>query len=222
MVLHSRWGLARASWSTLLAVLALTNARPIAVRASEATKPLETDPLERLAAIHNAPKGPYFRLRGDWNGDGLEDLVLSIPIESYGHSGGANGVYLRDHHGVLRNVGEVFGRLDSFAVERVRESTLFWTSHRAGGNQAQIGYYALEGDELGPWTGLTIHPGDGGGSISQALVDVLRQSARKNNANTTQLERGWITEAVWFWEPTHPEGSPLREIEGPAAQAAKP
>lgn len=175
------------------------------------------DPLESILRAGAADKGPYLRLRGDWNDDGREDLILSIPLQLYGNSGGVNQVYIQSPQGTLVEVGEVFGKLDQFAVERTIETTYFWTTLRVGGNQSTIGYYPLKDDALGEWKGLAIDPGDGGGAISQALVEVLGRAAREDSSRSTRLERGWITPSGWFWEPVNRKKNPQKDSEAPSA-----
>jgi len=131
------------------------------------------DPSEDFPRSPEGEIDRWTRLIGDFNVDGVPDLALSLPHRLNGNAGGINTVYLGREDGKFRKIGQFFGWIHSLALEQVGPTVYFWTYSRAGGNIGYVGYHVLADNQWSEFHKLEIHPGDGGGTISNRVLHAV-------------------------------------------------
>lgn len=114
-----------------------------------------------------------YRILADFNGDGIMDMAVSVPVNLFGNSGGHFTVYLQNEEGRFRKLGQFFGHPMALALERVGEKVRLWTYVRIGGWIGQIGFYEVNEDGLSDYRGVTIHPGDSGTKMGNAIYEAV-------------------------------------------------
>ena len=145
-----------------------------------------------------------FRLIGDLNFDGTEDMILSSPIDSFGTGGGTWQVFLVSN-AVYQCIGEVggfvdyiipeicydrnFGKLDSKKVQ-------IWSVWRSGGGMYSIVSNVINGNKLSRRFQLDVFSWDGRETIDGSLLRAIhrhKDGEVKWRAESSNTESGKVT-----------------------------
>ena len=118
-----------------------------------------------------------YRILADFNGNGIMDMALSCSVSLFGNAGGQFTVYIQNEDGRFRRLGEFFGHPMALALERVGEKVRLWTYVRGGGWIGQIGFYDVKEDGLSDYHGITIHPGDSGTKMGNAIYEAVMRNS---------------------------------------------
>lgn len=135
------------------------------------------------------------RILADFNANGAMDMALSDHRSSFGNAGGLFTLYLSDANGLYRKHGEFFAHPKAIALERIGEKVRLWTYSRGGGWIGQIGYYEVLEKELSAYQSITIHPGDSGTTMGNAIY----QSVFSNSDMLITVEYSHTRNGVIEW-----------------------
>ena len=157
---------------------------------------LADDPSSKPIPKHEGRSGERYRIIGDFNADGIEDMALSIDISLFGNAGGHFEIFLREESGDLKRYDSVFLNPHVIAIEKHEQTVRLWIYHRGGGWLGSLGYYEIEKEGLSQFKGIVIHPGDSGTTIGRALYEaVFNNSQVMFKVEKSQTENGivhWI------------------------------
>lgn len=109
--------------------------------------------------------GERFRLTGDINNDGYEDLLLSDDIANLGQSGIRYFIYLKNEEGKFTLYDSIYTGIGSVAVEHFHEDSRLWLFVRLDSQSGIISYCDLGDDAITGCRSMRIHQGDGGTAI---------------------------------------------------------
>ncbi len=140
--------------------------------------------------------GERYRILGDFNCDGIEDMALSVDVSFFGNAGGDFDIYLRDNKSNLRKYASIFLHYRAIAIEKIGENVRLWVYRRCGGWIGDIGYYEVKAEGLSDYKSITIYPGDSGTGMGNAIYGaVLKNSAvefRVEKSETVNGKVNWI------------------------------
>ncbi len=159
------------------------------------TLPAKDDPSSK-PIVEEGQIYERFRILGDFNNDGIEDMALSNVISSFGNAGGNFEIYLRDQQGNFILHGSMFCHPLAIAVENSPKNPRIWAYLRSGGGSGRIGYYEVKKQGLTQFQGITIYPGDGGTEISNHTYRVLGKTDSK-----LTIEKSTTTNGKVQWKP---------------------
>jgi hypothetical protein len=142
--------------------------------------------------------GERYRMLGDFNGDGIEDMALSYDINLFGNGGGEFILYLQNKNKKYREYGKflVHPYGDAVAIEKWGKETRLWTYSHGGGGIGDLRCYIVSGENLSDPEGLTIHPGDSGTGMGNAIYDAVF----KNSNVKIKVQRSVRKEGKVQWE----------------------
>ncbi|MBN1423450.1 hypothetical protein JXA88_02735 [Candidatus Fermentibacteria bacterium] len=135
------------------------------------------DPSIRAVAKDDIHSGERFRMLADFNSDGIQDMALSCDMRSFGNAGGQFTLYLGNATGKYRKYGEFFAHTMAVSLEKIGTQVRLWTYCRLGGWIGQIGYYEVFEDTLSEYHSITIHPGDSGSKMGNAIYEAVIKSS---------------------------------------------
>jgi hypothetical protein len=117
--------------------------------------------------------GERYRVLGDFNGDGREDMMLSEDIADIGQAGIKLYLYLRDttDNYLLRD--SVFTKPTTLAVEKFWKGSRLWIYSRRDAQTGIIACSEVSDSGLTGWRSLVIYPGDGGTSIGNGIFKAV-------------------------------------------------
>ncbi len=139
--------------------------------------------------------GERYRILGDFNCDGIEDMALSVDISLFGNAGGDFDIYLRDNKDNLRKYASIFLHLKAIAIEKIGENVRLWAYRRSGGWIGDIGYYEVKAEGLSDYKSITIHPGDSGTEMGNAIYEAVF----KNSAVEFRVEKSKTVNGAVNW-----------------------
>lgn len=140
--------------------------------------------------------GERYRILGDFNCDGIEDMALSVDISLFGNAGGDFDIYLRKNKGDLRKYASIFLHYRAIAIEKIGEDVRLWAYRRSGGWVGDIGYYEVKAEGLSDYKSIMIYPGDSGTEMGNAIYGaVFKNSAKEFRVEKSETINGkvnWI------------------------------
>ncbi|MCH6258542.1 hypothetical protein MLD52_18420 [Puniceicoccaceae bacterium K14] len=110
-----------------------------------------------------------FRFIADFDLDGYEDLLLSLPTYTFGTSGSYFTLYLREGNDFVE-AGEINAHPKSVSIENLGKKTRIWVYLHGSSSSGTLGYYILENGILSELHSIEINPGDGGTKIGNSIV----------------------------------------------------
>ena len=110
-----------------------------------------------------------FRVLGDINFDGLQDMALSDDMSTFGTGGIQLTIFLQTDAGSFKDVGSMFTFPWRISVERLNDEFRIWGTSHSNAGTSGLYYCELVNDSLVNCKGVTIHPGDGGTNIGRAI-----------------------------------------------------
>lgn len=155
---------------SIIAILLLT---AIAVGGADWIK----DPSLHPIVKDDIRNGERVRLLADFNADGIQDMALSVDRSLFGNAGGPFTLYLGNGKGKYRKHGEFFAHPMAVSLEKIHNKVRLWTYYRGGGWTGQIGYYEILKDKLSEYHSITIHPGDGGTKMGNAIYESVMKNS---------------------------------------------
>lgn len=153
------------------------------------------DPSQEPLQKFDRRSGERVRILADFNGNGIIDMALSCDRSLFGNAGGVFTLYVGNDTGRYRKHGEFFAHPNALAIEKVREKVRLWTYLRGGGWIGQIGYHEVNENGLSGFQSITIHPGDGGSKIGNAIS----QSVFSNSDIPIIVEHSRTRDGVVEW-----------------------
>jgi len=114
-----------------------------------------------------------FRVLGDFNCDGIEDMALSIDTKMFGQSGIEMIIFLQDSSGSFLEYDTIFAKPELIATERTISNPRLWIYGRINAQSGILGYSEVLRDSLSDFMSLKIYPGDGGSAIGNALLNAV-------------------------------------------------
>ncbi|MBN2383246.1 hypothetical protein JXQ70_10220 [bacterium] len=122
--------------------------------------------------MDDAVKYP-FRIRGDFNADGIEDVAVLSDISSLNECGGTFVMHLKDKNGHYRPYSRFFFNPKAIAVEKYGSTANFWVYQATPYGFGRIGYYEMNKDDPSEFHRIEIHPCEDGTIIGQAIYDAV-------------------------------------------------
>jgi len=165
-------------WATLAAVAwSVVAGAPLVDDPSAGPPP--HSPGQEGVSWRAAGDGERYRILGDFDGDGIEDMAVSGDAGLFGNGGGSFTLYLRNADGKYRERGTFWSHptADAIAIERWNHTVRLWTYSHAGGGIGGIGYYDLTENGLSEFHALTIHPGDSGTRMGNAIYRAVFENS---------------------------------------------
>jgi hypothetical protein len=154
-----------------------------------------SDPSTKALQKDEIRSGERFRLLADFNADGIQDMALSFDASFFGDAGGQFILYIGNAKGEYRKHGEFFAHTMAVSLEKVGTRVRLWTYARGGGWIGQIGYYEVENDRLSEYQSITIHPGDSGTKMGNAIYEAVTN----NSDLPVKLEKSVTDEGIVKW-----------------------
>lgn len=148
-----------------------------------------------IALVTEGGFSERYRILGDFNEDGIQDMALSDDINFFGNGGGEFTLYLRNEEGKYRECGRFWTHptADAIAIEKWGKEIRLWTYSHGGGGTGSIGYYDITSKGLSVFHGLIIHPGDSGTVMGNAIADaVFKHSAVKFKVQRSTTKDGKV------------------------------
>jgi hypothetical protein len=142
--------------------------------------------------------GERYRMLGDFNDDGIEDMALSCNINFFGNGGGEFTLYLRNNKKKYKKYGKFLAHPygDAVAIEKWGKETRLWTYSHGGSGIGDLRYYVFGRESLSGPEGLRIHPGDGGTDMGNAIYDAVF----KNSNAKIKVQRSVTKDGKVQWE----------------------
>jgi hypothetical protein len=154
-----------------------------------------TDPSQDTLYKDELHSGEHFRILADFNADGIQDMALSYDTSLFGNAGGHFTLYLGNAKGQYRKHGEFFAHTMAVSLEKIGTKVRLWTYVRGGGGIGQIGYYEVLKDKLSEYHSITIHPGDSGTEMGNAICEAVF----KNSDLPITVERSVTKKGIVKW-----------------------
>jgi len=139
-----------------------------------------------------------YRILGDFNVDGIEDMAISADMNQFGSGGGEFTIYLCNAGGEYRKYGTFWSHpaVETIAIEKWGQNISLWTYSHLGGGTGSIGYYGMGEKGMSDRSSIIIHPGDSGTAMGNALVE----SVFKNSDVVFKLERSTTRDGKVEWK----------------------
>ncbi|MHC4099033.1 MAG: hypothetical protein ACYSWZ_10465 [Planctomycetota bacterium] len=153
------------------------------------------DPSQDTLFMDELHSGERFRILADFNDDGIQDMALSFDISLFGNAGGLFTLYLGNAQGQYRKHGDFGAHPMAVSLEKIDTKVRLWTYERGGGWIGQIGYYEVLKDKLSEYHSITIHPGDSGTEMGNAIYEAVF----KNSDLPITVERSVTKEGIVKW-----------------------
>ncbi len=154
------------------------------------------NPSQEALAKDDSLSGERVRFLADFNADGILDMALSCDKSLFGNAGGQFTLYLGNGKGKYRKHGEFFAHPMAVSLEKIRDEVRLWTYYRGGGWIGQIGYNEILKEKLSKYNSITIHPGDGGTKMGNAIYEsVIKNSDLPITVEWSETKNGivkWI------------------------------
>jgi len=183
----------------ILARVALFALLPVVISAGSEEKKWISDPSAEALPIENLGsiiRGERYRVLGDFNGDGKDDIALSEPTP-LGTGGGTFVLYLGDGKGKYRELGVFSGNVGAVAIEKRWKVNRIWTYSHCSGSEGEIGYWEITEKGISEYHHLTIFPGDAGTEMGRAI-----QSAVFDHSDVKlKIERSKTRDGKVQWKP---------------------
>jgi len=144
------------------------------VSSSFATNITEADPSSiPLKSINGIAE--RYRIIADFNQDGILDLALSYNVNFFGNGGGQFTLYLGTDGAKYLNSGKFMAHPSAsvIAIEKWNGNSRLWTYLHGGGGIGSLGHYYISEKGLSDFQGITIHPGDSGTKMGNAIIDAI-------------------------------------------------
>lgn len=138
-----------------------------------------------------------FRILGDINFDGTQDMVLSGDVSSSGQSGIQLTLFLQTDSGRFKEVGRMWAWPWRIAVEKLNDEIRIWGTSHHNAQTSGLYYYELVNDSLVNRKGMTIHPGDGGTNIGRAIAAAV---INNSDAKLVVQRSRTLTDGKVVWE----------------------
>jgi len=146
--------------------------------------------------------GERYRVVGDFNGDGIDDMALSL-----GECGGMRGdfsgyaLYLGRADGKFKRVGEIGAYASSLRVEKLwgwdKPDRLWWQS-RMGGSRSYIHCAVVSDEGVKKEGALYVYGlGDGGTALGNSLVTLCSQRGDVD----LRVEKSKTVDGIVTWHP---------------------
>ena len=135
------------------------------------------DPSIKAIAKDGIYSGERFRMLADFNADGIQDMALSCDTSLFGNAGGHFILYLGNASGKYIKYGGFFAHTMAVSLEKIGENVRLWTYVRGGGWVGKIGYYEVQTDKLSEYHSITIHPGDSGTKMGNAIYKAVNNNS---------------------------------------------
>jgi hypothetical protein len=155
------------------------------------------------------PPEERFRLLTDVDGDGIEDMILSLGLDNFGNGGGPCELYLRNKEGLCKYVcGMRSGLVAIEHVDLEYQTSRIWTAGK-GDTRYEILLEALtikNGKAIKKEVCTVFTETDGNGKISQNISDSVSGHSDapiyrewSTTTNNTVMWRGWdFDKGVWL------------------------
>ncbi len=157
------------------------------------------DPSTKAITKDDIHSGERFKMLADFNANGIQDMALSCDISLFGNAGGHFTLYLGNGKGQYRKHGEFFAHPMAVSLEKIGDKVRLWTYHRGGGWIGKIGYTEVMKDKLSEYHSITIHPGDSGTKMGNAIFGAVI----KNSDLPVTVERSVTKDGIVKW--SHPK-----------------
>lgn len=140
---------------------------------STRTKELVDDP--SLVPVFNSDGNPAYRWRmyGDINKDGLEDIIVSESFENMSQNGVNLFIYFADSSGKFFFYDTTFSTPRRLCFERDLRGIRLWEYWHIAASTAIIGYSWLADSGITQGQSMELNPGDAGGRVSNAVVTAI-------------------------------------------------
>ncbi len=124
------------------------------------------------SGLDGAGTSERYRFIADFDSDGDDDLLLSLPLYTFGNSGSFFTLYLREEES-LAEIGTITAHPKAVSIEKLWRKTRIWVYLRGSSSSGVIGYYVLENGKLSELNSIEINPGDGGTPIGNSITGVV-------------------------------------------------
>ncbi|MBN1211933.1 MAG: hypothetical protein JXA92_05090 [candidate division Zixibacteria bacterium] len=131
------------------------------------------DPSARPLLRKDSTIGERFRVLGDLNCDGREDMVLSDDIADFAQMGIKLFLYLQDTAGNYILYDSIFAKPGSLAVENYWKGPRLWTYVRKNAQSGILSCSEISDSGLTDWHSMVIYPGDGGTDIGNGILKAV-------------------------------------------------
>ena len=128
-----------------------------------------------IALVNGGGFSERYRILGDFNDDGIQDMALSDDINSFGNGGGEFTLYLWNKKGKYQESGKFWAHptAGTIAIEKWEKEIRLWAYSHGGGGIGGLGYYEVREKGLSELHVITIHPGDSGTVMGNAIYDAV-------------------------------------------------
>ena len=121
-----------------------------------------------------------FRILTDLDGDGVDDMLLSLGKQAAGAMGSTFTVYL-SREGEFSRIGEIWAHPGALTIEpdqgrfdkdrKTRRFSRIWVYLKSSGTAGSFGYYRVGEDSVDKMEDVEIYPGDGGTDLGRAIYE---------------------------------------------------
>ena len=149
-----------------------------------------------LAKQDEYSTGERFRILGDVNLDGSEDLILSDDMATLGQGGIKFTIFLATDSNKFVQYDSYFGPLRIVSVEKSASGEIrFWTYGRINAQQGTLFCHTMGPDGFSDGQSIRILSGDGGSDIGRAMFDAVF----KNSETTFKFQRSKTEGTTVHW-----------------------
>ncbi len=140
--------------------------------------------------------GERYRMLGDFNFDGLEDMALSINSSYVGEY----ILYLRDPFDNFTEYDTITSTPGGICLERVGKTIRLWRFGHISASEGSLGYCVMTDSGFGNGHGIFIHPGDGGTDMGRALLKAVWDNCDGDiRTQISHTEDSVVTWEDWEW-----------------------
>ena len=142
-----------------------------------------------------AVDGERFRIIGDFNFDGLEDMALSEVFINCGQAGCNFTLYLADSAGNYNKYDDFFGWPGGTCLEKFGKKVRLWQYHHVSAQEGMLGYCEITDMGFSECQGIFIFPGDAGTKMGAAILSAVSD----NCEGDLKVQRSITTDGVVEW-----------------------
>lgn len=151
----------------------------LAVRGEDSDKKVTDPSLVPLTGADGKPAVRY-RAYGDINKDGFEDVIVSESAEAMSQNGLNLFIYWGDSAGTYTFYDTVYSFPKRLKFESDGRGGRLWSYWHVSASEGVLSYLHLTDSGLVGGQGMRVYGGDGGGSISRAIVDAYFNTSDVN------------------------------------------
>jgi hypothetical protein len=130
-----------------------------------------------------------YRFRVDLNGDGLEDLLFSVPAREFGTGGGTYDVYLQQKSGLYLKIGAIVGHPMAVTFRKDRHKGLLASYSHGSASGGVLFHYTVEDEDIRMLNEKAIDSED------------FEKELLKNGAKYLHSETGRVKAKSIVWTP---------------------